>query len=86
MRRQYYSIATEALANKSVWQNFPWSKITLLFLMTSTFLIFATTGINTAETVASWTGHVGEIIAGTAIFSLAAILLISAGRILPKNI
>lgn len=67
-------------------QSFPWSEITLLFLMTSSFLIFATTGANDAETVASWTGHVVEIIVGTAIFWLAAILLVCAGRILPKNI
>ncbi|VAV92327.1 hypothetical protein MNBD_ALPHA01-955 [hydrothermal vent metagenome] len=42
--------------------------------------------MNDAETVASWTGKVSEIIAGTAIFSFAAILLVWAGRILPKNI
>lgn len=54
--------------------------------MISSFFIFATTGTNGAETVASWTAHVGEVIAGTAIFSIAAILLISAGRILPNNL
>lgn len=53
--------------------------------MVSSFLTFATTGANGAETVASWTGHVSEIIAGTAIFSLASILLIWAGRLLPRN-
>ncbi len=69
-----------------VWQNFPWSKIILTFLMITTFLIFAVGGTNDAETVASWTGKVSEIIAGTAIFSIATILLVWAGRILPKNI
>lgn len=81
MRTQYYSTATNTIHH-----NFPWSKIMLLFLMTSTFLIFATTGSNNAETMASWTGHVGEIIAGTAVFSLAAVMLVWAGRLLPKNI
>ena len=86
MRKLIYPNTATALSKANVWQNFPWSKITLSFLMISSFLIFATTGANSAETVASWTGHVGEIFAGTAIFSLASILLISAGRLLPKNI
>ncbi|MCK5425609.1 MAG: hypothetical protein KAI89_09560 [Emcibacter sp.] len=86
MRKQYYPTTAIAASQPRIWQNFPWSKITLPFLMISTFLIFATTGANSAETVASWTGHVGEIVAGTAIFSLASILLISAGRLLPRNL
>lgn len=73
-------------ANNPIWRDFPWSKIMLAFLMITTFLIFATTGTNGAQTVASWTHHVSEIIAGTAIFSLSSILLIWAGRMLPKNI
>lgn len=86
MRNQTYPTAAIALSQKNIWQNFPWSKITLSFLMISTFLIFASSGINQAETVAGWTGHVSEIIAGTVIFSLATILLIWAGRLLPKNL
>lgn len=86
MRKQIYPTIATALSERPVWQNFPWSKITLSFLMISTFLIFATTGANGAETVASWTGHVGEIIAGTAIFSLASILLVWAGRVIPNNL
>lgn len=86
MRKIIYPDTATAFSKVSVWQNFPWSKITLPFLMISTFMIFATTGANGAETVASWTGHVGEIIAATAVFSLATVFLISAGRLLPKNI
>lgn len=86
MRRTYYGATIRAIEAKNVWHDFPWSRISLAFLMISSFLIFATTGANGAETVASWTGHVSEIIAGTAIFSLASILLIWAGRLLPKNI
>lgn len=85
MRQKNYPATAIALAAKPIWQNFPWSKITLSFLMVSSFLIFATTGANGAETVASWTGHVSEIIGGTAIFCLASILLIWAGRMLPRN-
>ncbi len=66
-------------------RGFPWSGITLSFLMITTFLIFATTGANGAETVASWTSHVAEVIAGTAIFSLASVLMVWAGRLLPRN-
>lgn len=85
MRQQHYTVPAVALTAQPIWQNFPWSKITLSFLMVTSFLVFATTGANGAETVAIWTSHVGEIIAGTAIFSLAAILLIWAGRLVPRN-
>jgi len=65
-------------------QKFPWSKIILSFLMIGTFLILATTGTNSTETVANWTENIGKIIIGTAIFSIATILLVWAGRI-PRN-
>lgn len=85
MRQHLYPTRATALSPKPIWINMPWSKITLSFLMTSTFLIFATTGANGTETVASWTEHVGVIITGTAIFSFATVMLIWAGRLLPKN-
>ncbi|MCF6216119.1 MAG: hypothetical protein L3J58_08085 [Emcibacter sp.] len=66
-------------------KKFPWSKIILSFLMISVFLIFATTGLDDAETVASWTENVGKIIIGTTIFSIATILLVWAGRLSPNN-
>ncbi len=86
MSKLTYPTTATAYSQAGVWQNFPWSKIFLSFSMISTFLIFATMGASGTETVASWTGHVSEIVAGTAIFSLAAILLIWAGRLLPKNL
>lgn len=71
------------------WHPFPWSKIILSFLMISVFLIFATTGTtgpeNGSETVASWIENIGKIITGTAIFSMATILLVWAGRLSPNN-
>ena len=85
MRQQLYPTRATALSQKPIWVNMPWSKITLSFLMITTFLIFATTGSNGAETVASWTDQVGVIITGTAIFSFAAVMLIWAGRLLPRN-
>ncbi|GEM_PF-4767061 len=78
------SITTKGFPHK-ISPKFPWSKIILSFLMISVFLIFATTGLGDAETVASWTGNVGKIIIGTAIFSLATILLVWAGRLSPNN-
>ncbi|VAV91686.1 hypothetical protein MNBD_ALPHA02-2569 [hydrothermal vent metagenome] len=86
MRRHSYPYPTNAFATKTTGHAFPWSKITLLFLMTSSFLIFATTGTSNTETLASWTTQVSEILTGTALFTLAAILLIWAGRLMPKNI
>ncbi len=67
-------------------KNFPWSKITLAFFMISSFLIFATLGANGAETGTVWSQQMGEIIVGTTIFSLATILLVWAGRMIPKNL
>lgn len=84
IKTSHFEIATIA-RSRGVWRNFPWSRIGLSFLMIATFLIFATTGGNDADTVASWTGHAVEVIAGTALFSLAAILLVWAGRLLPRN-
>ena len=85
MRQQPYPARAMALSQKPIWVNMPWSKITLSFLMISVFLIFATTGSNGAETVASWTENVRIIIGGTAIFSLASIMIVWAGRLLPRN-
>ena len=86
MRRHSYPYPTNAFATKTTDHAFPWSKITLLFLMTSSFLIFATTGTTNTETMANWTTQVSEILIGTALFTLAAILLVWAGRLMPKNI
>ncbi|NOZ65327.1 MAG: hypothetical protein GXP00_02330 [Alphaproteobacteria bacterium] len=86
MSKHSYPYPTAAFATKTARHAFPWSKITLLFLMTSSFLIFATTGASNSETLASWTNQVSEIITGTALFTLAAILLVWAGRLMPKNI
>ncbi len=85
MRQQPHPTRATALSQKPIWMNMPWSKITLSFLMISTFLIFATMGSNDTETVASWTEHVRVIITGTAIFSFATVMLICAGRLLPRN-
>ncbi|NOZ43483.1 MAG: hypothetical protein GXP02_10065 [Alphaproteobacteria bacterium] len=86
MTRQLNPLVPTAFSYKRVRHAFPWSKIILSFLMTSSFLIFATTGASGAETIASWSGHVGDIIVGTALFSLASVLLVWARRLLPKNI
>jgi len=86
MARHTYLLPPSSFSYKPVRQSFPWSRLILSFLMISTFLIFATTGTSGAETVASWTGHAGDIIAGTALFSLASALLIWARRMMPKNI
>lgn len=64
----------------------PWSKISLVFLMVASFLIFASLGAHGAENTAHWGPQVGAIIAGTSIFSLASILLVWAGRMVPKNL
>ncbi|PHZ84521.1 hypothetical protein [Paremcibacter congregatus] len=85
MRQRLHTTVLARQSGSQVWQGFPWSKVMLSFFMTSSFLIFATLGANSAETGVTWTDHVSEILAGTAVFSLAAILLLSAGRLLPKN-
>jgi len=84
--RQTLPYTTEIYAQTKTKKSLPWSEITLSFLMISTFLIFATTGMNEAETAVSWTSHIVEILTGTAIFSLAVLLMVWAGRVMPKNI
>lgn len=86
MTRKAFSVTPYSFSYKPRPGAFPWSKIILSFLMISTFLIFATTGTNGSETMTGWTGHVGDIIAGTALFSLASALLVWARRMMPKNI
>lgn len=86
MKQKFHSPRAVTLSRSRVWHAFPWSKITLMFFMISSFLLFATTGANSAETGILWTAQVSEILAGTAIFSLATMMLIFAGRLLPKNL
>lgn len=86
MAQHTYLLPPSSYSYKPVRQSFPWSKFILSFLMISTFLVFATTGTSGAETVASWTGQLWDIMTGTALFSLAVALLIWARRMMPKNI
>jgi len=72
-------------------QKFPWSKFLLPFLMMSSFLIFASTGLidtglHGPETMAIWAEQIGRIMTGTAIFGLAVIILITGVRLLLKNL
>lgn len=86
MRQQYRPATASGRAEKSIWQTLPWSKVTLSFFMISTFLIFAADMPDGGETITTLTRHMGEIIVGTTLFSLAALLLVFAGKLLPKNI
>lgn len=86
VKTEIYSATATASAGRHRWRSLPWSQVSLLFFMISAFLISATTGINDLESLPNWSAPLAEVFVGAAIFSLAAIILVWAGRMLPKNL
>ncbi|MCF8473324.1 MAG: hypothetical protein K9G26_01400 [Emcibacter sp.] len=80
MKKQSYPSSSKAAQ-----KNNPWPLITLSFLMTTSFLIFASVGLDNTEFYGHWTHHISEILVGTLLFSLASLCLIWAVHILPKD-